>query len=50
MGGDRGMDALAALEAGSDEVAGVSPVDSGTRGALELAARTARLEHDAVGQ
>lgn len=34
MGGDRLVDAFAALEAGPDEVAGISPVHGGTSGAL----------------
>ena len=49
MGGYRRVDALAALKAGPDEVAGIPPVNGGTRGALELAARATCLEHDAVG-
>ena len=50
MGNDRLVDALAAFEARSDEVAGIPSIDRRTRGALELTPRAARLERDAVGK
>jgi hypothetical protein len=49
MGADPLVHALAALEAGPDEVAGIPAIDGGTSRAPELAARAARLEDDTIG-
>jgi hypothetical protein len=46
--GNRLVDSLAAFEAGTNEMAGVAPVQGGTRRTLQLRSRPTRLEHDVV--
>jgi hypothetical protein len=48
MFGDRLLDSLTAFEAGTNEMAGVAPVQGGTRRTSQLRSRPTSLEHDIV--